>query len=127
SLHDALPIYESDETVYNSFTLPKSIFEEGNNRIAVEIHNRSLSSSDIAFDMSITYLLYEEPEDVVTTSAFPLEKGSGWAYNDLGPGNLEYDWKEQDFENSSWSAGYRSEERRVGKECRARCAQSSEE
>lgn len=95
-----------DETVYNVFTLPKSIFEEGNNRIAVEIHNRSLSSSDIAFDMSITYQLYEEPEEVVTTSNFPLEKGSGWAYNDLGPGNLEYDWKEQDFENSGWSAGY---------------------
>ena len=95
-----------DETTYYSFSLPKSIFEDGTNRIAVELHNRGLSSSDISFDMSINYQIMEEPGDVIISDSFPLKKGSGWAYNDLGPGNLATNWKDADFDNSSWSAGY---------------------
>ena len=41
------------ESTYYTFRLPKSIFRQGKNQLAAEVHNRSLSSSDIGFDMYI--------------------------------------------------------------------------
>ena len=46
-------IAEGEETVYNTRTFPKSIFREGENRIAVEIHNRDAISSDLRFDLFV--------------------------------------------------------------------------
>jgi len=39
---------------FDSFTFPRSAFVEGNNVIAVELHNRSSGSSDMGMDLSIT-------------------------------------------------------------------------
>lgn len=41
----------ADEKRYFSHYIPKSAFQDGINRISVEIHNRDESSSDIGFDM----------------------------------------------------------------------------
>lgn len=38
------------ESVYNVFTIPKSKFVNGNNRISIELHNRGASSSDLRID-----------------------------------------------------------------------------
>ncbi|MGU3374939.1 alkaline phosphatase PhoX [Chryseobacterium sp. M5A1_1a] len=38
------------ESVYNIFTIPKSKFVNGTNRISVELHNRSITSSDLRID-----------------------------------------------------------------------------
>lgn len=43
----------SDETTYFTTILPKSIFRQGRNSIAVEVHNRDLFSSDLGFDLFI--------------------------------------------------------------------------
>ena len=43
----------ADENRYFTQQLPKSIFNDGLNRIAVEVHNRSASSSDIKFDLYV--------------------------------------------------------------------------
>ncbi|ROI05186.1 DUF839 domain-containing protein [Chryseobacterium sp. G0240] len=38
------------ENVYNIFSIPKSKFVDGVNRISIELHNRSVSSSDLRID-----------------------------------------------------------------------------
>lgn len=43
----------ADENRYFTQQLPKTIFNDGVNRIAVEVHNRSASSSDIKFDLYV--------------------------------------------------------------------------
>lgn len=40
----------SSESVYNIFSIPKSKFVQGVNKIAIELHNRSVSSSDLRMD-----------------------------------------------------------------------------
>lgn len=39
-----------NESVYNLFMIPKAKFANGNNRIAIELHNRGASSSDLRID-----------------------------------------------------------------------------
>lgn len=43
----------SAETTYYDYILPKSVFRNGKNSIAVEIHNRDIFSSDLGFDLFI--------------------------------------------------------------------------
>ncbi|MEW5676140.1 alkaline phosphatase PhoX [Flavobacterium enshiense] len=43
----------ADEKRYFTTYLPKSVFQNGVNRVSVEIHNRDQTSSDISFDMYI--------------------------------------------------------------------------
>lgn len=38
------------ESVYNIFSIPKSKFVNGNNRISIELHNRGAASSDLRID-----------------------------------------------------------------------------
>ncbi|MCU7613577.1 DUF839 domain-containing protein [Chryseobacterium sp. GMJ5] len=38
------------ESTYNIFTIPKSKFVQGNNRISIELHNRGAASSDLRID-----------------------------------------------------------------------------
>ena len=42
-----------DETVYYTYLLPKTVFNQGINVLAVEIHNRDIFSSDLGFDLYI--------------------------------------------------------------------------
>jgi PKD repeat protein len=41
------------ESIYYIFKLPKTIFRQGKNQLAAEVHNRSLNSSDLGFDCYI--------------------------------------------------------------------------
>jgi len=40
----------SDENIYNIFSIPKSKFVNGTNRISIELHNRGAESSDLRID-----------------------------------------------------------------------------
>ncbi len=51
----------SGETEYQIFKFPKSIFNEGVNQIAVEIHNRDVYSSDLGFDLQIENTPFVNP------------------------------------------------------------------
>lgn len=41
------------ESIYYTFRLPKTIFIQGRNQLAAEVHNRSANSSDLGFDCYI--------------------------------------------------------------------------
>lgn len=56
----------ANENNYYVFQLPKTVFTEGVNRIAVEVHNHDGQSSDIKFDM---YIKDAAPELVVDCEA----------------------------------------------------------
>lgn len=51
----------SNETIYFSSSLPKSIFKNGVNQIAVAVHQRDSISSDLGFDMEIVPKLRPNP------------------------------------------------------------------
>ena len=65
------------ESVWLTNTISRSLLVPGTNLLAVEIHQQSLSSSDITFDfaLSATAILPEEPKLGVVAS------GSGFALN----------------------------------------------
>jgi secreted PhoX family phosphatase len=54
------------ESVYNVFSIPKSKFVNGNNRISIELHNRGASSSDLRID---AYLKTTTPTTPVTCNS----------------------------------------------------------
>jgi PKD repeat protein len=58
--HSASIVDGADEKRFFTRKLPKTLFQNGVNRIAVEIHNRDGQSSDIGFDMYI-----KNPAEVV--------------------------------------------------------------
>lgn len=70
----------SDATVGDNATgseiLATSLFNSGNNTIAVEVHQRSLSSSDLSFDLTLTGNVAGESSS--TTSAPINITTSGW-------------------------------------------------
>ncbi|HRZ96894.1 MAG TPA: CotH kinase family protein, partial [Paludibacter sp.] len=44
----------SNNGITNSFNVPQNLLKEGNNVIAVEVHQNSVSSSDLIFNLSLT-------------------------------------------------------------------------
>jgi hypothetical protein len=61
--HSSTIVDGADEKRYFTQNLPKTIFQNGVNRIAVEVHNRDGQSSDLGFDMYIK----DAPEPVDCT------------------------------------------------------------
>ena len=89
----------SDNAVIaNSFS---NFLIEGINVIAVEIHQRSASSSDLSFDLKVTPQL--------KTSYQVVEYGADWNYYDLGNEPSEQNgkkWFETNYDYSAWSTGH---------------------
>ena len=56
----------ADENAYNGFTIDKSLLKTGTNVIAVEIHQNSVGSSDIGFDLSLAS--YTQGNEIEFTS-----------------------------------------------------------
>nr|WP_237732379.1 alkaline phosphatase PhoX [Flavobacterium sp. UGB4466] len=79
--------------MYNIFSIPKSKFVQGVNRISIELHNRGASSSDLRVD---AYL------KTVPDNGF--EKESPWRFNDNGV-QLADQWKNPGFDISAWKSG----------------------
>jgi secreted PhoX family phosphatase/PKD repeat protein len=51
--HSSTIVSGGEEVSYFTFRFPKSIFKDGLNTVAVEIHNRDNTSSDLGFDLFI--------------------------------------------------------------------------
>lgn len=74
--HSATIIDSEDEKRFWVHTVPNTVFQEGTNRIAVEIHNRDGQSSDLGFDMYVKNredlsLSCDEPHIGCFTSIMP--------------------------------------------------------
>ncbi|MCY3841031.1 MAG: hypothetical protein OXH09_20700, partial [Gammaproteobacteria bacterium] len=70
----------------------------GTNVIAVEVHQSSLTSSDVGFDFSLeTLAVAPGANDIVSL-------GSTWSYLDDGT-DQGTAWRESDFDDSGWDSG----------------------
>lgn len=52
----------ADENAFLSFTIPSTLLQNGQNFIAVEVHQSSVSSSDLSFDLRLTATTVPKPE-----------------------------------------------------------------
>lgn len=85
------PVY-LEYTDLLTFKVPKSLLNNGDNYIAVEIHQQSVSSSDIYFDLELKNI----PESNI------LPYGSAWKYLDNGTDQAAA-WRSNSFDDTSWT------------------------
>ncbi|MFN0207490.1 MAG: metallophosphoesterase [Planctomycetota bacterium] len=93
--HAVSNVSELDELAYFGKLLSPGAFVAGTNTIAVEMHQISLTSSDISFDVRLTGLSGE---------GHLIQKGQVWKYWDQGslPGA---DWIDLNYNDSAWASG----------------------
>ena len=70
---------------------------DGENVIAVEIHQNSATSSDVSFDLALDPGVTPGSNDLITV-------GASWSYLDDGS-DQGTAWQATDFDDSSWSSG----------------------
>ena len=87
------------ETTDVTANLGTDLLVDGQNVIAVEIHQRNASSSDLSFDLA----LYPDVVPESTTSDL-VQRGATWSYLDDGT-DQGTAWQSTDFDDSSWSSG----------------------
>ncbi|MDQ3073779.1 MAG: hypothetical protein M3Q97_11010, partial [Bacteroidota bacterium] len=83
------------ETVFNTTRISKSLLVEGENVIAVEIHQDAPTSSDISFKLIMSG--FKSDLKVITA-------GTDWKFNDKGS-NLGTTWKNASYNDASWKSG----------------------
>ncbi len=83
-----------NENVTIAYTIPASAFVQGNNVIAVSVHQTAVTSSDLLFDLSL-----ENVTDQLVVGA-----GTGWKYKDTGT-DLGSTWTDGSFDDSAWPVG----------------------
>jgi len=86
-----------DGATAQSFSVASSSWITGNNVIAVEIHQNSVTSSDISFDMQLS-------GTPVVTSNTLISYGSNWKYRDNGS-NQGTAWRSSTFDDAAWLSG----------------------
>lgn len=86
-----------DGNTIQTFIIAKSLFIEGNNTIAVEVHQNAGSSTDLSFDLQLT-----GNPNTGNTTFFPL--GSSWKYRDNGS-NQGTAWRAVSFSDATWKTG----------------------
>ena len=79
--------------------MTSNLFQNGENVIAVELHQRGASSSDVRFDMEVNFQL---PALEVTN--YPVTKDEEWYYMDEGT-DLGTDWVASDYNVIPWNRG----------------------
>jgi len=87
-----------DGTAIQTFSIPASAFINGNNLVAVEIHQNAGSSSDLTFDMQLTGT--PAPAPAATLSPF----AGSWKYRADGS-NQGSAWTAVSFNDASWTSG----------------------
>jgi Bacterial protein of unknown function (DUF839)/Secretion system C-terminal sorting domain len=89
----------ADESKYVRNVINNVLLNNEINTIAIEIHQSTLSSADLVFDMQmIGKLAYP------TTTNFPIKKASNWLYSDIGM-DLGTDWTQKTYDDSAWDNG----------------------
>lgn len=89
----------ADESTY-FVTKTDNLLRNGLNVIAVEIHQRSATSSDLSFDMEVGFELH--PLEATT---YPLSKNTAWHYFDLGTSLDAVSWKDTLYDDNNWEQG----------------------
>ncbi len=87
---------ETNEFFLHDFE--SSALQRGTNVVAVEVHQSSLTSSDVSFDFSL------ETTDTEPGANTIVETGSMWSYLDDGS-DQGTSWREMDFDDSNWESG----------------------
>ncbi len=90
----------SNETTYFE-EIVSSNFVEGENLIAVEVHQRDVFSSDLSFDMEVTPIFKPAPIDT-----FPIPRESIWSYQDEGESLDDVNWTDIGYDFSTWSYNF---------------------
>ena len=90
----------NDEDTFFNFTV-ENLLQNGDNVIAVELHQRSGSSSDLGFDMATDFIPAEP-----SPATYPMEAGLVWSYLDTGVSLDNEIWTEAGYDISTWSAGF---------------------
>ncbi len=90
----------SDEDTFFNFTVA-NLLQNGNNVIAVELHQRSGSSSDLGFDMATAFV-----PSAPSPAEYPMEAGLVWSYLDTGVSLDNETWTQAGYDISTWSAGF---------------------
>lgn len=78
-----------------------NLLQNGNNVIAVELHQVNATSSDTGFEMEVSAGL---PPVAVTD--FPLVQESEWYFLDNGSNLDAVDWNATTFDSEEWSRGF---------------------
>lgn len=89
----------TDETTY-FVRKTANLFNQGMNVVAVELHQATLSSSDLSFDMEIDFQL-----PPLSPSSYPLAKGTDWHYLDNGSSLDLINWTDTTFNDDQWAQG----------------------
>ncbi|WP_194766867.1 alkaline phosphatase PhoX [Tamlana sp. I1] len=90
----------ADEDAFMAFTVA-NLLQNGDNVIAVELHQRSGSSSDLGFDMATSIV----PKSA-SVASYPMAEGLLWSYLDTGVSLDATPWKETGFDMSAWAVGF---------------------
>ena len=85
----------SNESTWTRWLLSPDILDEGENIVAVEIHQASSSGPDITFDLRM--LVDTKPDRFI-------ESGATWRYVDSGA-DLGSSWRNRNFDDTSWKKG----------------------
>ena len=86
-----------DGNRFHEFVARSQLLSPGENVLAVQVHQRSASSTDVSFDLSLAGLWRDrEPP--------PLRRGSDWRYYDSAT-PPPADWKSPDFPDGAWPGG----------------------
>lgn len=89
----------SDETTFFRNTTA-NLLQNGLNVIAVELHQATANSSDLSFDMAVSF---ELPPLEPTT--YPLTAGTEWHYLDNGTSLDAVAWTDTNFNDDNWAFG----------------------
>ncbi|RZJ71571.1 alkaline phosphatase PhoX [Flavobacterium sp.] len=93
------------ETAWNEYTVPNTLVD-GNNVIAIELHQRSASSSDTRLNVIVEGLPESNEPDPYVVTDFPIAKDSQWKYSDSGTNFDGQNWHSASNDVSTWSHNY---------------------
>ena len=83
-----------DEDIFFEYIIPSDVLVQGNNMVAVELHQRSRTSSDCSFDMALEFAHYElsafRKEPYLLYSGNNTQMTVIWQLNETG--NCELKW-----------------------------------
>ena len=85
----------SNNQATETHIIPKTAFVQGNNVIAVSVHQTNLTSSDLWFDISLQNY----------SNQFPLSLGNIWKYLDNGSDQGTV-WQDASYDDAAWNNGF---------------------
>lgn len=98
NMYAAGEISGSAETAWTQVQT-SNLFQDGENVIAVELHQNNGTSSDVRFDMEVDFEL-----PALEVTEYPVSKDEEWYYLDAGS-DLGTDWLATDYNVIPWNRG----------------------